>query len=72
MRNSGILVYKCRRCGDLDKYIHVPDIPIALICCEMGQEFPWTGGVGVPKLTDIHNCEDGGFGVSDLMGGEKD
>lgn len=66
----GILIYKCRRCGQEVKNIHAPDILTTVISAMMGTKTPW-GGIPVDK-TDIHACSDGGVGVTDLIGAERD
>jgi len=68
----GLLQYKCRRCGKIDKSTHVPNVLQVLISVMNDYELPkeWFG-IPVTK-TDIHHCEDGGAGVSDLIGGIND
>jgi len=68
---SGFLVYKCRRCNELAKDLHVPDIQMALICAQIGEDTDkyWSGGTNI-MMTKIHFCGDG-YGVADLIGGER-
>ena len=67
---SGFLIYKCRRCDELVKDLHVPDIQMALICAQMGEDTDkyWSGPNVM--MTDTHFCGDG-YGVADLIGGER-
>jgi hypothetical protein len=68
----GLIEYKCRRCGKIDTSIHVPSVLQVLISVMNDYELPkkWFG-VPVTK-TNIHHCENGGAGVSDLIGGTID
>jgi len=69
---GGTLEYKCRRCGEMDASTHVPDILHAIVCLAGDLKLPnvWFGSP-VGKL-GIHNCKDGGLGVSNLIGGIED
>jgi hypothetical protein len=69
---GGVLVYKCRMCGGLDKSTHVPACMTALICLVGGMDFPktWFGRPG-EKVT-VHICKSGRLGVADLIGAEMD
>jgi hypothetical protein len=71
MNKSGVLVYKCRRCSNLIKNTSVPEGLNALldITIEAGTRKEWGSGA---TLLDTHLCEDGGIGVSDLIGFESD
>ena len=31
MRRPGVLVYRCRRCGELVKNTHIPDVNIGVL-----------------------------------------
>lgn len=72
MDNPGVLVYKCRRCGEIEKSIHVPDVNMAVILIVLGSDMPKDWGHLSPKMTSIHNCRDGDIGICDFVGGEKD
>ncbi len=72
MNNPGLLVYKCRRCEELEKTTHVPDINKAVILTVLGIGTPEDWGPLKPKMVSIHSCKDGNIGVSDLIGGIKD
>ena len=69
---SGVLVYKCRRCGELSKHIMVPDVDMALVCIMNKITAPkkWNGNL--PGILNMHTCGDGNTGITDLIGGEKD
>lgn len=71
MNESGFLVYKCRRCGELIKNTRVPNGVIALTCIEKTGHTP-NGWDGVATRNSICSCKDGGIGVSDLIGFESD
>lgn len=66
---QGFLVYKCRKCGNIVKNTHVPDVDTAIILIVSGNTLPEKWG-GTARIIDIHSCEDGSIGVSDLIGGE--
>ena len=40
LRKSGVLIYKCRRCGKIFEKGHVPDIYLAIICLIAGGMLP--------------------------------
>jgi len=69
---GGLLEYKCRRCGKIDKSIHVPSVLQVLISVMNDYKLPkkWFG-IPVTK-TSIHQCDDEGAGVTDLIGGMCD
>ena len=69
MREPGCLVYKCRMCGGLDKTLHIPDIN-AVVNIQIGISLPKEWGCFSPQMTGVHSCEDGGIGITDLVGGE--
>jgi len=72
MNKPGILFYKCRRCNGISDSLHTPNVLQTLIFTMNDIDLPeqWAG-IPVDK-TDIHNCEDGGIGISDLIGGKID
>lgn len=72
MNSPGTIIYKCRRCGDLEKSTHVPNIDKAVILMIKGIEMPKDWGPLSPKMISIHSCADGNIGVCDLIGGERD
>lgn len=45
MGEPGFLVYKCRRCGEVEKSCHVPNVQMAVILITEGQKLPsvWGG-----------------------------
>ena len=65
------LIYKCRRCGKLCNSCSVPDGIMALVKIVNGLPTPKEWGAQAPGLVNIHNCDDGELGVSDLIGAEK-
>lgn len=69
---SGILVYKCRRCNKLQKNTHVPKGMLALTSILHDGETPNEWGVMTARNTDIHFCEDNNLGICDLIGFEYD
>lgn len=72
MNNPGIIIYKCRRCGDLEKSTHVPNVDKAVILTVNGIGTPKDWGPLSPKMISVHSCKDGNIGVSDLIGGITD
>ena len=62
--DAGFLVHKCRRCGKINKNVHVPNGLIYL--CKILND------VNSLDRVSICNCKDGNLGVSDLIGFEKD
>lgn len=62
------LEYKCRRCGSIDDSTGTADdnaINI-LVCIQLGAD---TGLGGVqPRMTKMHCCKDGSYGIADLIG----
>jgi hypothetical protein len=69
---GGLLVYRCRRCGRLDRSIHVPDLIKALVCLSSEFSLPDDWGPMKPNLTGLHHCPGGWLGVTDLIGGRPD
>lgn len=68
----GLVQYKCRRCHEIEQSLHVPNVMHGLICVVNGQPTPREWGMQMLSLMSIHGCKDGGFGVSDLVGGIGD
>ncbi len=73
MNKGGFLIYKCRKCGELIKNSHVPDVFIALVFAQTGRDSSklWSGGTRI-QMIDNHYCDDGCIGVTDLIGAEED
>lgn len=70
MSKPGVLVYKCRRCGGLDKNTHVPNlVQVLAVVSALWPRSPECFG-GIIAVVDVHSCPDGHMGVSDLTGGE--
>lgn len=69
---SMCVVYRCRRCGELDKSAcGSEDIVIqSIINTVLGIDMKMAIGLQ-PQLLSTHSCQDGSIGVSDLIGGEK-
>lgn len=64
--------YKCRRCGGIDSStgtngLDAMDILMSLVF-KMAMPPKFRDQPMNPKMHDIHNCGDGGCGVSDLIG----
>lgn len=59
--------YKCRRCGEIEENPHcgIDHALLHLINAigEYKKESPQA-----PELLSLHDCKDGGMGVSDLVG----
>ena len=72
MSKDGFLVYKCRRCGELVRNTHTPDVDMAVILVVTGSEIPKDWGGVTPKTIGLHTCKDSNIGVTDLIGGEED
>ena len=72
MSKAGFLIYKCRKCSKEVRSIHVPDIGLAVGHIASGLKLPFIWGGAQPELTDVHICDDGSRGVTDLIGGEED
>jgi len=69
-QKSGNLIYKCRRCGGLDRSIGVPNLMEDLTHIVLFDN-PRSEGIKPHKIM-THSCEDGNLGVMDLQGGEYD
>lgn len=69
-KRGGLLVYKCRRCGELNKSMHSPEVDTTVIAALAGISCPPNSFVIEP--TSTHTCKDGSIGVTDLIGGEFD
>jgi hypothetical protein len=69
---SGVLLYKCRRCGKINKDTHTPDgiITIAYVMNDIPLPKEW--GVQICGKTGMCNCGNENIGVSDLIGFERD
>lgn len=72
MNKGGFLIYKCRRCGKLNKNIHVPDGLIAISHLLVNGNLHGLWGGAIASLKDICSCNDGNIGVTDLIGCEFD
>lgn len=72
MNDTGRLIYKCRRCGELDNSTGVPSGLGALIDIECNGRTRKEWGAISATMTNIYNCKDGGLGISDLIGFEGD
>jgi len=72
MSKSGVLQYKCRRCGKISENLHVPSVSMAVSCIVSNIPIPKAWGSIQIGMYDMHYCEDGGIGVCDLIGGIVD
>jgi len=70
-RELGIVLYLCRRCGQLDRSLSSPDVTQTLISVIHGTTDPNASGLRA-ALMSIHSCLDGGIGVTDIAGAELD
>ena len=70
---GGYLLYKCRRCMEIEASVHVPDALVALICIIENMPMPkeWFG-CPAPKMLNLHACDAEYNGVADLIGIQKD
>jgi len=78
---GGWLVYKCRKCGKLDRSAHVPDVRRALVSIGVDGRTPrewgnWSGLTGMHYCTEavgsIKSGQGAMIGVSDLISAEED
>jgi hypothetical protein len=69
---GGYIEYKCRRCGKIDACVHVPDMKLCVILLTVEVPLPEQWGGLRPTMLSVHGCDDGGLGVSDLIGGVSD
>lgn len=61
---SGFLIYKCRKCNELTKNVHVPN-GLMQVCDAVSN-------ADSLKLLNVHSCKNGNLGISDLIGFEED
>lgn len=69
---SGVLIYKCRRCGKISRNTHIPNGIMGLSYALVGIKSKTTEGYELIGMNNICNCDDGNLGISDLIGFEKD
>jgi hypothetical protein len=71
MKDGGLLEYKCRRCGAIDRSTHAPSVLAAVSLITVTGS---TGKMpGIPcSMLGAHQCPDGGIGVTDFIGGIPD
>lgn len=73
MADGGVLIYKCRLCGQEDRSVHVPNTLTAICCIINGTPFPRAWGGSPLSLTSVHaTCQAGTWGVTDLVGAIDD
>ena len=78
MNKGGVLVYRCRACGQCDRSIRVLDAMLATILISQGQRFPSQWGGTSEGLFGMHNCKQRtpsdivDFGLTDFIGAEVD
>lgn len=65
--------YKCRRCGEIELNPHTAEKNALIIMLSGIFGYPLPKNMKSfsgqePRLFNIHNCKDGGMGVSDLLG----
>lgn len=69
----GNLLYKCRLCGQVQKYPHVLEGQLALlVLLGLAPAPEWWIGLPVPGVLVMHYCGDGRRGIADLIGFEED
>lgn len=71
MAKPGMLIYKCRRCGQTEESTHVPDTEAALVCLVVNGTTPQKWGPAAAVL-DLHVCGPGVRGVLDIIGARDD
>lgn len=75
MAKTGTFEYKCRRCGkiDCDATSSYGLCRMILINLSISEEFEIPNVMGThPKRLSVCHCEDGGMGLSDLIGFKED
>lgn len=67
---EAVFQYKCRRCGVVaDNCVTSADhAQVEIISLQVTGRSRAAGPGGRMRLLDVHNCEDGGMGLSDLVG----
>lgn len=71
LRDAGILLYRCRRCGEIITGFHTPSCMVSLIDAMLNKESSFGKGFQ-PKMFELHTCDDGHQGLCDLIGGKLD
>jgi len=71
-RKGGTLEYKCRNCNKIDDSTHVPDIYRVLICLAHNIKLEPELNLANIGMTNIHLCDNGEIGITDLIGGRID
>ncbi len=71
---GGHLLYKCRKCGNVQEGFHVPDVRTALISIAHTGEYGRELGTFIAYPTELHDCprDRGGWGIADLIGGREE
>lgn len=72
MGKPGVLLYKCRLCGEVSANPHVADALRALTLVIFARELPPEWGPLTPQTLTTHRCGDGRIGVADLVGCRED
>lgn len=67
MSRPGVLLYRCRQCGEVEAGPRVPDVGGALCEIVVGERCATVGG-GLAGLVTCHECGGGRHGVADLVG----
>ncbi len=70
-RYEGRLLYKCRRCDGIDDGTHSPDVMLRISEMRLYGTVRTIEGIST-SLLGFHCCDDGHFGVTDLIGAELD
>lgn len=68
---GGCIIWKCRRCGKEDRCLHSPSVLDSLLAVLNNLPQPF-GGCFPVKMHGICYCDDGRFGIQDLIGGDLD
>lgn len=70
MGKPGVLLYRCRLCGEIERSPHVPDVEEALCCLVVDGAYSTEGSTAT--MLTMHYCGSGRVGIADLIGAEGD
>ena len=69
MPKRGILLYRCRRCGEIIEFAEVSHLPAAMKAMTLTGSARDKVGRDQPIMRP-HTCHDGQVGLTDVIGGE--
>lgn len=70
MKRHGRILYKCRRCGSIDRSLSSPDYVTTVSALIVGARDPAASGI-TARMISLHYCGEGAVGVADVVGGES-